>query len=82
MDLIIGKGQKGAILTLCERSVNFLLMEEAALRQEPGEGRGGSRRGGLFRRPVRLMAEGKHRERGQAHKAVHPERDGLQGAPG
>lgn len=26
MDLIIGKGQKSAILTLCERSVNFLLL--------------------------------------------------------
>lgn len=26
MDLIIGKGQKSAILTLCERSCNFLLM--------------------------------------------------------
>lgn len=26
MDLIIGKGQKSAILTLCERSVNYLLM--------------------------------------------------------
>lgn len=26
MDLIIGKGQKSAILTLCERSKNFLLM--------------------------------------------------------
>lgn len=26
MDLIIGKGQKSAILTLCERSKNYLLM--------------------------------------------------------
>ena len=26
MDLIIGKGQKSAILTLCERSRNYLLM--------------------------------------------------------
>lgn len=27
MDLIIGKGQKSAILTLCERSKNFILLE-------------------------------------------------------
>lgn len=26
MDLIVGKGQKGAILTLCERSVNYMMM--------------------------------------------------------
>ena len=27
MDLIIGKGQKSAILTLCERSRSYLMME-------------------------------------------------------
>ena len=26
MDLIVGEGQKGAILTLCERSVNYMMM--------------------------------------------------------
>ena len=26
MDLIVGKGQKGAILTLCERSLNYMMM--------------------------------------------------------
>ena len=27
MDTIVGKGQKSAILTLCERSRNYLIME-------------------------------------------------------
>lgn len=35
MDLIIGKGQKSAILTLCERSLNYLLMAKLPFRKNP-----------------------------------------------
>lgn len=35
MDLIIGKGQKSAILTLCERSKNYLLMERLPYGKDP-----------------------------------------------
>lgn len=35
MDLIIGKGQKSAILTLCERSKNYLLMERLPYGKNP-----------------------------------------------
>lgn len=35
MDLIIGKGQKGAILTLCERSKNYLLMAKLPQGKNP-----------------------------------------------
>ncbi len=35
MDLIIGKGQKSAILTLCERSKNFLLMSRLPFGKDP-----------------------------------------------
>ena len=35
MDLIIGKGQKSAILTLCERSVNYLIMERLPYGKNP-----------------------------------------------
>ena len=34
-DLIIGKGQKSAILTLCERSVNFLLLARLPRGKDP-----------------------------------------------
>lgn len=37
MDLIIGKGQKSAILTLCERSVNYLIMERLPYGKNPGK---------------------------------------------
>ena len=35
MDLILGKGQKSAILTLCERSRNYLIMERLPLGRKP-----------------------------------------------
>ena len=35
MDLIIGKGQKSAILTLCERSRNYLLMARLPYGKNP-----------------------------------------------
>jgi len=35
MDLIIGKGQKSAILTLCERSRNYLMMERLPYGKNP-----------------------------------------------
>lgn len=35
MDLIIGKGQKSAILTLCERSKNYLLMAKLPQGKNP-----------------------------------------------
>ena len=37
MDLIIGKGQKSAILTLCERSKNYLLMAKLPHGKNPGK---------------------------------------------
>lgn len=37
MDLIIGKGQKSAMLTLCERSVNYLIMERLPYGKNPGK---------------------------------------------
>lgn len=36
MDLIVGKGQKSAILTLCERSCNYLLMAKVPGGKKPG----------------------------------------------
>ena len=35
MDLIVGKGQKSAILTLCERSRNYLIMERLPQGRQP-----------------------------------------------
>ena len=35
MDLILGKGQKSAILTLCERSRNYLIMERLPQGRKP-----------------------------------------------
>lgn len=35
MDLIIGKGQKSAVLTLCERSTNYLIMEKLPYGKNP-----------------------------------------------
>lgn len=35
MDLIIGKGQKSAILTLCERSVNYMMMRRLPGGKDP-----------------------------------------------
>lgn len=35
MDLIVGKGQKSAILTLCERSRNYLIMERLPYGKNP-----------------------------------------------
>lgn len=35
MDLIIGKGQKSAILTLCERSKNYIIMEKLPYGKNP-----------------------------------------------
>ena len=35
MDLILGKGQKSAILTLCERSRNYLIMERLPQGRQP-----------------------------------------------
>ena len=37
MDLIIRKGQKSAILTLCERSVNYLIMERLPYGKNPAK---------------------------------------------
>ena len=37
MDLIIGNGQKSAVLTICERSSNFLLMTPLPLGKKPEE---------------------------------------------
>ena len=35
MDLILGKGQRSAILTLCERSRNYLIMERLPYGKNP-----------------------------------------------
>lgn len=37
MDLIIGNGQKSAVLTICERSSNFLLMTPLPCGKKPEE---------------------------------------------
>ena len=36
MNLIVGKGQKGHILTLCERSTNYMLMRRLPQGRKPG----------------------------------------------
>ena len=56
MDLIVGKGQKSAILTLCERSRNYLLMERLPKGENPqGVAETAIRLLWLYRKDVRTI---------------------------
>ena len=73
MDLILGKGQKSAILTLCERSRNYLIMGEASAGKEAGcRGRDG------HKAPVAIQKECSVNNHGQ-RRGVLPTQDDSRG---
>ena len=83
MDLVLGKGQKSAILTLCERSRNYLIMERLPQGKNPDavaetvtapEDSRGAEGHGLFRRQLRLLAERGHRKLQQTYPPIHSQR--------
>lgn len=75
MDLIMGKGGRSAILTLCERSRNYLLMERLPLGKNPaGVAEAVIRLLWLYRKDVRTITTdngSEFREHGRIAEALH-----------